>query len=67
MVICIKLVRFDLAETYDEYLPMFQSVRWSKFLQGYNEGVVQAFASTFDGKKAIVRDLKIPVDVDFIA
>lgn len=68
-VIRTEKVGSDLIETYVEYVVFLQQVRWWELIQlfkGFIEGVVKAFASTFSGKKAMVDDLEILVDVEFI-
>lgn len=68
-VVWSEAIGAEMVESYNECTNPFLQVGWWDFriwFQSYNKGVVEAFSSLFDGKKAQVRDLEIVVDVDFI-
>ncbi len=68
-VVRIDQVGSNIIESYDEYLDLFQQVRWWEFVQlfqGFGEGVFKSFTYTFKGKMEKVGDLEIFVDVNFL-
>lgn len=56
-VIPLEAIGTEMVEAYDERTNLFFHIGWWDFLQpfqGYNQGVVEAFVSSFDGEKAQV-------------
>lgn len=68
-VIPLEAIGTEMVEAYDECTNLFFCIGWWDFLktfQGYSQGVVEAFVSSFDGEKAQFGDRDIPVYVYFI-
>jgi len=57
-------------EAHPEVCQMFKDTGYYRYvqkLQGYHQGVTEAFARTFDGAKVIIGPLEMQVDESSIA